>query len=187
MKYCSFLFLALLLASITHAQSRSNESVQQQIKSLGADGAISLSYDAGSNVTTLRAVADNFSDAEAKRAGVRAMNFAAGIIYLGKTIDRPAEPIQLSFWVLSSKPRFGEDHTLAVFAGGEPFQMGEARYVARARDGMEYLNFNLTREQLRQIAKQSSIRFLLGQKEFNFTRSQLKLLADLYLVTELSK
>ena len=112
------------------------------------------------------------------------MNFAAGVIYPGAGLDRSPEPILLTFWVLSGKPRFGEDHTFNVLTSGETVQLGEARYVARARDGMEYLNFNLTRAQLKQIASESKLRFLLGGKEFTFTPSQIKLLADLYLATE---
>ena len=186
MNYLSTVFIAIVFASALHAQTRSNESIEQQLKSLRSE-AVTLSYDTGSNVTTIRAVADNFSNDEAKRAGIRAMNFAAGALYSGKAIERPLDPVQWSFWVLTAKPRFGEDHSLTIFAGAETFQLGDARYVFRARDGMEYLNFNLTREQLKQIAANSGVKLLLGQKEFNLTKSQLKLLADLYLITEISK
>ncbi len=187
MKYFATLILTLLFLSATNAQTRSNESIRERIKSLGSEGSITVSYDAGSNVTTMRAVSENFSNDEVKRAGVRAMNVAAGALYAGNGIDKATEPIMLSFWVLSSKPRFGEDHSLTITSGNETLSFGDARYVARARDGMEYLNFEITREQLRKIAKLSNVKMLIGQKEFNFTRPQLKLLADLYLVTGLSK
>ena len=184
MKYLSLLVSVFLFVSAASAQTKSNAAIQQQLKSLGS-GQIGVHFDEGSKVTTIKAVAENFSDAEAKRAGVKAMNFAVGVIYPGNGLDRSPDQYMLSFWVLSGKPRFGEDHTFNVFLGTETLQLGEARYVARARDGMEYLNFNLTRDQLKQIAAESKVRFLLGRKEFTFTPSQLKLFADLYLATEL--
>lgn len=187
MKYLAILLNALLFVSFINGQARSNASIQQQLKSLGSDSSVTVAYDTGSNVTTLRAVADNFANSEAKRAGVRAMNFASGVIYLGSALERSPEPVLLTFWVLSSKPRFAEDHSLTIFAGSDTLSIGDARYAARARDGMEYLNFNLSRDQLRMIAERANVRFLLGGNEFTFTRSQLKLLADLYLVTEVSK
>lgn len=185
MKYFAVLYLALLLSSATNAQTRSNESIRHQVKSLGSEGLITVSYDSGSNVTTMRAISENFSNDEAKRAGVRAMNFAAGALYSGNGIDKPLDSIMFSFWVLSSKPRFGEDHSLTIITGNETLSFGDARYVARGRDGMEYLNFEITREQLRKIANLSNVRVMLGRKEFSFTRLQLKLLADLYLITQL--
>lgn len=185
MKYLSFLFVLSLSVFAAHAQTKSNAAIQQQLKSLGS-GQISVEYDEASKVTKIKGVAENFANDEAKRAGVKAMNFAAGVIYPGSGLDRSPEPIMFSFWVLSGKPRFGGDQSFNVFLGNETLQLGDARYVARARDGMEYLNFNLTREQLREIAKGSKVRFLLGRKDFTFTPSQLKLLADLYLATEVN-
>lgn len=186
MKLLILLALPFLFISVVRAQVKTNSSIEQQLKVLGSDG-IEVAFDAGSNVTTLRAVAENFRNDEVRRSGVRAMNFAAGVIYPGSGIEHSPEQILLTFWVLSSKPRFGEDHTFSLFIGSETMQLGEGRYVARVRDGMEYLNYSLTREQLRSIAQQSNVRFLLGRAEFTFTKSQLKLLADLYLATEVTK
>lgn len=186
MKFLTIL-AALLFVSLTQAQIKSNAAIQQQLRSLGSDSSITVSYDAASNVTTLRAVSDNFSNDEAKRSGVRAVNFAAGAIYVGNGLEKSPEPILITFWVLSSKPRFAEDHSLTVFTVDETLQIGDSRYVSRARDGMEYLNFNLTRDQLKKIATQSSVKINLGRNEFNLTKFQLKLLADLYLATEVSK
>ena len=178
------LFIALLVfTSAAAAQTKSNDVIQQQLKSLGSRQ-IGVNYNEGSKATTIKAVSENFSNDEAKRAGVRAMNFAVGVIYPGAGLDRSPEQYMLSFWVMSGKPRFGEDHTFNVFLGSETLQLGNARYSFRERDGMEYLNFNLTREQLKKIAAESRVRFLLGRHDFTFTPSQLKLFADLYLATE---
>lgn len=176
--------IAVLFFAITaHGQMKSNAAVQQQLKSLGSEK-IGVHYDEASKVTTIKGVSENFADADAKRAGVKAINFAVGVIYAGPGLDRSPEQYMLSFWVMSGKPRFGEDHTFNVFLGSETLQLGNARYAFRARDGIEYLNFNLNRDQLKKIASESKVRFLLGRHDFTFTPSQLKLLADLYLATE---
>lgn len=172
----------LLLISAATAQTKTNDAIRQQLKSLGSE--IAVSFDQNSKVTTIKGVAENFANDEAKRAGVKAMNFAVGVIYPGDGLDRAPEQFMLSFWVLSGKPRFSEDHTFNVFFREGTMQLGEARYTARARDGMEYLNFNLTRDQVKQIAAESKVYFQLGGKTFDFTPSQLKLLADLFLATE---
>jgi hypothetical protein len=59
-----------------------------------------------------------------------------------------------------------------------------ARYAAKPREQMEYLNFEISRENLMKIAGQTEVRFQLGDEEFTFTKSQMKLLADLLVVTE---
>jgi hypothetical protein len=182
MKQISLIVTVFLLVSAATAQTKSNDAIRQQLKSLGSE--IAVNFDQNSKVTTIKGVAENFANDEAKRAGVKAMNFAVGVIYPGDGLDRSPEQFMLSFWVLSGKPRFGEDHTFNVFFREGTLQFGDARYTARARDGMEYLNFNLTRDQLKQIAAESKVYFQLGGKTFNFTPSQLKLLADLYLATE---
>ena len=183
MKFLSLAAILLLLVS-AQAQKKSNTAIQQQLKSLGA-GEIGVHYDEASKVTTIKAVSENFSGNEVNRVGVKAMNFGVGVIYPGAGLDRSPEHFMFSFWVMSGKPRFGYDRTFSVFLGSEALQLGEARYVAR-RDGMEYLNFNLTRDQTMKIASGSRVRFLLGRHEFVFTPSQLKLLADLCRATEVN-
>lgn len=184
MKVILFFFILISLAISTSAQTRSNEAITRDIRSLGSSGSITVHHDANSNVTTLKAIAENFADAETKRAGIRAMNFASGAIYLGNGIDKPIDMLTFSFWAMSSKPRFGESHTLVVVTRGGRLNIGDSRYVARARDGMEYLNFTLTREQLSAIA-QPGTTVELGSYTFTMTASQQKMVSDLLKVTDL--
>jgi len=178
--------LTVLFSIVAFAQEKSNDVMMRQIVTLKAEKTMTLSYDQGSNVSKLMAVAENVSSAEADRAGVRAMNFAVGAIYSGRAVKSSPDSFLLTFWVLSSKPRFGADHSLVVTAGQELIDLGLARYVARSRDNMEYLNFNMTRDQMKKIAERSNVSFLLGGREFSFTRGQLKIFADLILVTEVN-
>ena len=112
------------------------------------------------------------------------MNFAIGHIYPGDTMVKSPESFLLTFWVMSKKPRFGASHSMTVALRDEMLVIGSARYAAKPREQMEYLNFEMSRENLIKIAGSSEVRFQLGNEEFTFTPSQLKLLADLLVVTE---
>lgn len=180
MKYLLPLAAILILATAISAQSKPNSAIEQQLRASGSNATVS--FDANSKVTTLKGVAENFTDSDTKRAGVRAMNFAVGAIYAGDKIERSIDPLTLSVWVMSGgKHRFGEDHSLAAVTAAERIELGSGRYTAR-RDGMEYLNFNLTREQITKLAAASG--WMIGGKQFTPTDSQKKLLRDILAATQ---
>ena len=170
---------ALVLSVSVQAKVRTNNDIEQQLRSSSTNATVH--FDPNSKVTTLKGVAENFSDLDTKRAGVKAMNFAVGALYSGDKIDRSLDPLTLSFWIMSGKPRFGEDQTLIVVSGSDRIDLGTGRYVAR-RDGMEYINFNLTRDQFSKIAGAEV--FILGGKPFTPTGSQKKLLRDILAATQ---
>ena len=186
MKVFLFLFLLLLTPATLSAQARSNDSIRDKINDLGASKHIVVEYNAGSNVTTIRAVAENFAEAETKAAGARAMNFAVGMMYVGKELKNATEPFKMAFWVNASKPAFAQGLPIQISAGETHYEIRDARHIRRDRDNMEYLNFQLTREQLKTIALYENVRVHVGPHAFTFTKSQLKLMADLFLATELN-
>lgn len=176
----------LTFASAALPQAKTNDSINRQISALKSEKIFTVSYDQGGNSSKLMAVAENFANSEAERSGVLAMNFAAGFFYAGNALQQSPDRIMLTFWVLGKKPRFAESHDLRVFAGQEILEIGSGRYSARARENMEYLNFELAREDVAKIAAQSSVRFTLGEREFTFTRQHLKIFADLLLISGVS-
>lgn len=173
-----FFVLAILLSSFAVVAQKSNAELSAQIK----NSRIKLTNDGGSS--KLMAVSENFPDAEAKAAKVLAINFAAGFFYAGDRLERTPNEIQLTFWVMSNKPQFAESQSLTINAGGESFDIGDARYVARARDGMEYLNFNISRDVLAKACSFSDVRLKLGDANFAFTKDQLLMLADLLILSD---
>jgi len=180
MKYLLFLATIFLFATAVIAQSKPNTVIEQQLRSSGSNATVN--FDVNSKVTTLKGVAENFSDADTKRSGARAMNFAVGAIYVGDKIERSVEPLTLSFWIMSGgKARFAEDHSLAAMNGSDRTDLGTGRYTFR-RDGMEYLNFNLTRESVAKLAEAST--WMIGGKQFTPTASQKKLLRDILAATQ---
>ena len=131
------------------------------------------------------AVAENFDDGETGRAGIRAMNFAMGVFYPGSEITVAPDPVMLSFWVKTKSPRFATSHNLTIISDGVTIDLGDARYAAKSREDMEYLNFNFTRSQLRQIAAGNSVHARLGTHEFTLNAAQIKLIRDFLAVTNL--
>jgi len=185
MKTFLFAVMAIALLSLNfNAQTKANADIDKQLRFMRADKNITLSFDPGSNMTKIMAVAENFSEADASRANVRAMNFAMGFYYSGQELQQAPVQMLLTFWVLSKKPQFGESHSMTLLVADETIEIGDSRYVARARDGMEYLNFNLSRDVLIKVAKNSNVRFRLGKSEFRFTDDQLRMIANLMLLSD---
>jgi hypothetical protein len=179
------LITAILVFSLNlAAQSKSNDSIASHIRQLQAAKSLTLTFDQPSNTSKIMGVADNFPSSEADEVGIQAMNFAIGFYYPGDSLQRSPDPIMLTFWVLSKKPRFTIEHDLTIFGDQEIVTLGTARYVSKPRMNMEYLNFEISRENLAKIAARTNVKFRLGDAEFTFTPSQLKLLADILIVSE---
>ena len=182
-------FIAIVVigfaVSLTANAQISNETIQSRIKSLKAEKTITLTFDAAGGTSKLMAVSENFSKDDAGRSGILAMNFAIGHIYAGDAITQMPESFMLTFWVLTKKPRFGSNHAMTVALRDEMLVIGSARYVAKPKQEMEYLNFDISREKLAKIAGGSDVRFMLGDQEFTFTPEQMKLFADLLMITQL--
>jgi len=177
-------FFVVVVASSASAQV-SNEALQARIKSVQAEKIFTVTHDAAGSTSKLMAVSDNVSRDEANRAGILAMNFAIGHFYAGDALTQEPDPFLMTFWVLTKKPRFGANHAMTVALRDEMLVVGSARYVAKPGQQMEYLNFEISRANLAKIASQSDVRFMLGEQEFTFTKSQMKLLADLLVITAL--
>jgi hypothetical protein len=178
MKTFLVITFAIALSASLNAQSKSNSAIEQQLRSSGANATVH--FDENSTVTTLKGVAENFSDADTKRSGAKAMNFAVGALYAGDKIERSVDPLTLSFWVMSGgKARFSESQMLSA-VGAETTDLGSGRYTFR-RDGMEYINFNLSRDQIAKLANATT--WNLGGKQFTPTSPQRRLLRAILAVT----
>ena len=174
----------ILAAALSISAQRSNEAINSQIKSLKADKQITLSYDSSDNTTKIMVIGDNVADTEAKAAGIQAMNFGMAFYYPGKALAAAPETINLTFWVLSKKPKFAVAHTWKTNLGTEILDLGDARYSPKASENMEYLNFKITRSDLAKIAAGSNVKFQLGNAAFTFTPSQLSTFKSLIAITD---
>jgi hypothetical protein len=68
-------------------------------------------------------------------------------------------------------------------ANGDTADLGSGRYTFR-RDGMEYINFNLTRDQLAKLTNATT--WVLGGKQFVPTGSQRQLLRAVLAATQVN-
>jgi hypothetical protein len=179
MKKYLFFVIILALSSTAFAQ-KPNDKLSSQLRKTD----LKLTFDAGSGSSKLMGVSENFADSETKHAKLMAMNFAVGFFYPGQTLERAPGQVMLTFWAMSKKPVFAENHSLTLFVAGDEIIVGDARYAARARENMEYLNFNIDRDLLIKIAENSNVQFRLGNSNFSFTQSQMRLFADLALASD---
>jgi hypothetical protein len=186
MKTLAILAAVIFFAFSAFAQEKSNDSINSQIKQLGM-GHTSATFDAPSNTSKLMAVAENFSNHDADSAGVQAMNFAMGFFYPGTSLKQSPESIHFTFWVLTKKPRFAENHHLAVDIDGRSLDLGDARYAAKPNQNLEYLNFEISRADLAAIGASSKVTFHVGPHVFNATSSQIALIRSTAEVADVGK
>jgi hypothetical protein len=176
----------LLLACVAANSQKTNESIQTQIRSLRADPAITLAYDQGGNSSKLMGIAGNFSDQDAKTAGLQAINFGLAFFYPGQRLEAPPEDINFTFWAVSKKPRFAEGGTWDVSLTSGGLHLGPYRYASKPKENMEYLNFILRRSDLAAVASATgSVKFRLGAHQFTFTQEQLRLIKNFIQLAEM--
>lgn len=181
MKRAVFLHLVLLIVvSSAVAQSKSNNEINNQIRRLNEKN-ISVSYDG--NTSKLMAVAENFADKESARAGIQAMNFAVGFFYPGEQLKDIPDPIMLTFWVLTKRPRFAYVQGVTFSIDGEPLALDNIRYAAKARENVEYINCKLSRSDLKRIAEGRDVSVKIGESEFTFLPQQLRMMSDLLVIS----
>ena len=175
----------LLLASLSAFAQKTNDAIAAQIKSLHAEKTITLTYDDGSKTSKIFARAENFSDADTKRAGVQAMNYGMAFFYVGKTLTAQPEAINLTFIAVSKKPVFAAAHNWTVTLAKGTLDLGDARYAAKAGENAEYLNFKVSPADLVKIAAEPNAKFHLGSFEFSFTPGQFATLKNFLAVSDI--
>lgn len=175
-----FALQLILLAVFTISAQKTNDAVQNQIKSLKADKQIVVSYDKASNASKIMATAGNFADSESKKAGIQAMNFGMAFFYAGQYLAAPPDIINLTFWVLTKKPVFTSSHSWTM----STLDLGDARYAAKPGENMEYLNFKIARADVAKIASSADPKFKLGGKDFTFTPEQMRLLKVMVAISD---
>lgn len=176
------LILALLFAaSSICAQTKSNTDISRQIKHLNIDKNITVSFDG--NTSKVMAIADNFTDKDSSRSGIQAMNFAIGFFYPGDQLKESPDPIMLTFWVLTKRPRFADIHNVTFNIDGEPILVENVRYAAKPREGVEYINCKLSRSDLAKITSGKDVKVQLGEGEFKFLPDQLRMMSDLLVIS----
>jgi hypothetical protein len=168
--------LITLAVSAALAQQKTNDEIAREIKRLGVSK-IDVTYDAASKTSKIMGVSENFSNSETGGAGILAMNFAIGFFYPGQTLTAPPQSVHFTFWVMTRKPRFAENHHFTAVVDGRSIDLGDGRYAAKPNQNMEYLNFDIPLSDLAAIASAKSVKFGLGRFSFTPTESQIQTIA----------
>lgn len=182
MKHTLFPIVFLLLACVSALSQKSNNEINEQIKQLNIEKSITVSYDG--NTSKVMAIADNFADGESSRAGIQAMNFAVGFFYPGDRLKEEPDPIMLTFWILTKKPRFAEVKSVVFAIDDESLTIDDIRYAAKARENVEYINCKISRADLSKITSGHNVRVRIGTGEFKFLPEQLRMMSDVLIISK---
>lgn len=174
----------LIFVSFSFAQSKTNEAISSQLKTLNAGKTIEVEYNSSANVTKILAFSEDFGGDQNKKSNLSAFSFGIAFNYNGKTLNAPPPVFTVTFWARGKKPVFAESHRLTVITdSGETLDLGEARYAKKSNDSTEYLNFIIARENIAKIAKSKTARLKLGNAEFTFKPEHLRLLSNMLAVS----
>lgn len=185
-KIFPILLLTILFVINISAQTKTVEAIEKQVKNLRL-AQTKLTYNPDSNMSKIMTVADDFGYEQDKAAKVQGFNFGMAFFFQGKALTAAPPEINLTFWVKTDKPRFAENHHLTVFAGNETLDLGDARYAAKPNENMEYLNFKFSPETLSKIGNSPEARLKIGDAEFNFLPSHLKILSGIVKIADPSE
>lgn len=184
-QFLSILFTISIAATVAFAQTKTNSAISNQIKSLKAEKYLALNYDKSANFTKILAFGEDFGRDQNKPNQLSAFSFGMTFSYQGDKLNAQPDAFILTFWSKSGKPKFAAAHRLTVSIDGETLDLGDARYATKASEKeMEYLNFVVTRENLKKIAAGSSAKMIIGSAQFKFTAEHMKLFKNLLTVSD---
>lgn len=183
-KFLAIASVFFLLTATAFAQSKSNDQIQKQIKSLKVEKNFTVSYDPSGGTSKIAAFGEDFGREADRRANVQAFSFGIAFFYPGQALTAAPAEINMTFWAQTKKPQFAADHHLTITAGGETLDLGDARYVYKAGEKTEYLNFKIPRETYAKIAAAADGKIKIGAAEFKFTPEHLKTFAALVKISD---
>lgn len=186
MRHALLLPFFILFISITvYPQEKSNPIILTQIKNLQADKYLELNYYKPANFTKILAFGEDFGSSQDKSNGLSAFSFGMTFNYQGDKLTAAPESFILTFWAKSGKPKFAGNNSLKVISADNTLDLGDARYATKAREKeMEYLNFNVSRDDLSEIVRGNYTEMTIGNTRFKFTANHLKLFSNLLTVSD---
>lgn len=177
------MLMILMSAIAAFAQSKTGEAIAKQLKTLKADKIYSLNYDKNSDASKIYGFSEDFGKEANKRNAVESFRFGLAFFFLGQELKTAPTEYTLTFQAGTKKAKFAEAHALKFTIDNEVLDLGEARY-ANKNQGIEYLNFKLTREQLGKLAKGKNVSLKIGSAEYTLAPANLKMFADLFALSD---
>lgn len=182
------IFILLIVVSVStfaFAQSKSNETISNQIKSLNAGKNISLEYDKSSNYSKLMLLSDGFGSEQNKKNGLSQFTFGMMYGFNGNVLNNQPDVFILTFWAKGKNTHFANSHAWKAVVDGETIEIGEGRYAKKNGDEREFLNFVVSRENLTKIANGKNVGFQIGQAQFNVSAEMLQMFTNFLKISTL--
>lgn len=176
-------FLIIMSAICAFAQSKTSAAIEKQLKTLKADKTFALNYDEKGDVSKIYGFSEDFGKEQNKRNAVESMRFGLAFFFLGRELKTAPADYTLTFQAGTKKAKFSEAHSLKFTIDNETLDLGEARY-ANKNQGIEYLNFKLSREQLSKLARGKTVSMKIGNADFTLSAAQIKMFADLLALSD---
>ena len=173
-----------LVGAAAAQEGKSSDAIAKQIKNIKAEKAAFYSYDSSSNASKLVIFGNDFAKDQSKRAGLESLRFGMAFFYVGNSLKTAPEMINLTFTAQTKEPRFTANHSVKITADNETFDLGDARYISKSRENVEYLNFQIKREMLVQIAKAAKITAKIGDYDFEFAPVQRQTFVNLIALSD---
>lgn len=182
-KILSISLIILTLTFSAFSQAKSNDAVMKQLKSLHADKTFEIVYDKGANNSKIVGFSNDFGKDEDKRNNVQSFRFGLAFNYAGQAISTVPDVYLLTFQAGTKKDKFRDAHALVFTIDNQVLDLGDARY-GNKNEGIEYLNFKLTREQLAKIASGKNVQMKIGSADFTLTAEQIRMFSNLLALSD---
>ncbi len=177
------LFLILLSAAAAVSQTKNDAAMAQRLKDLKADKEFLLVYDEAGNTSKIYGFSADFGREQNRRNQVESFRFGLAFLFAGQTLKAVPEEYLLTFQAATKRAKFADAHRLIFTVDDTPLDLGEGRY-ANKNEGIEYLNFKLSREQLSKLARGKNVSLKIGNADYSLSAENLKMLADLLALSE---
>lgn len=177
------ILLILITATLAFSQGKSRDAIAGQLKTLRAAKNFEVIYDRASNNSKIIGFSDDFGRADDRRNNLESFRFGLAVNYAGERLLTATDAYLLTFQAGTKKDAFRNLHRLTLTIDDKTVDFGDARY-GNKNEGVEYLNFKLTREQTTQIAKGGSVRMKIGNADITLKPEQIKMFADLLALSD---
>lgn len=182
-KIFSTSLVILMLAAATFSQAKSGDAIAKQLKTLQAEKTFEIVYDKSADNTKIIGFSNDFGKEENRRNNLQSFRFGLAVNFQGQSIAAAPETFLLTFQAGTKKDKFRDAHALKFTIDNETLDLGDARY-GNKNQGVEYLNFILTRQQFAKIARGNNVQMKIGSAEFNLKPEQIKMFAHLLALSD---
>lgn len=182
-KIFSITLIMFITATIALSQAKSSEAIAKQIKALKAEKVFALSYDKSSDASKILGFSEDFGKEQNSRNNLSSLRFGLAFFFPGKSLTVAPNEYLLTFQAGSKKPKLADSHALKFMIDNENLDFGDARYADK-NEGIEYLNFKITRDQLARLAKGKIVKMRIGNAEFTLSPEQIKMFANLFALSD---